>query len=201
MPIPMPAYWIYGFHALFYLMFLPRVLGGAGREREPEAPAAPPATARFSRSVLGVHVFAMFVLYLGLGGAAFGPLNGRRVGFLFPPLPLAGALVMLAAAALAAWTVAVFRSWRLRARVEAGHELSTDGPFRFVRNPIYLGMDLLAAGTFLWVPTPIVLAGMLLVFLGSDLRARAEETVLRAAFGDRYREYAARVKRFVPGVY
>ena len=166
MPIPMPAYWIYGFHALFYLTFLPRVLG---RAAEP----APPA----------------------------GPLNGRRVRFLFPPLPLAGALVMLAAAALAAWTVAVFRSWRLRARVEAGHELSTDGSFRFVRNPIYLGMDLLAAGTFLWVPTPIVLAGMLLVFLGGDLRARAEEKVLRAAFGDRYRDYAARVKRFVPGVY
>jgi protein-S-isoprenylcysteine O-methyltransferase Ste14 len=39
------------------------------------------------------------------------------------------------------------------------------------------------------------------VFLSGDLRARAEEKVLLAAFGDRYREYAARVKRFVPGVY
>jgi protein-S-isoprenylcysteine O-methyltransferase Ste14 len=195
----MPAYWIYGFHALFYLTFLPRVLGRAG---EPSPPAeAPAATARFSRSVLAVHVFAMFVLYLGLGGAAFGPLNGRRVGFLVPPLPPLGALVMLAAAALAAWTVAVFRSWRLRAQIEPGHELSTDGPFRLVRNPIYLGMDLLALGTFLWVPTPIVLVGMLLVFLGGDLRARAEEKVLAAAFGDRYRDYAARVKRFVPGLY
>jgi len=191
----MPAYWIYGFHALFYLTFLPRVLGRAG---EPPPPAEAPAeTARFSRSVLAVHVFAEFVLYLGLGSIAF----GHRGSFLFPPLPWAGALVMLAAAALAAWTVAVFRSWRLSAQIESGHELSTDGPFRFVRNPIYLGMDLLALGTFLWVPTPIVLLGMLLVFLGGDLRARAEEKVLAAAFGDRYRDYAARVKRFVPGVY
>ncbi len=200
MSAPMPAYWIYGFHTLFYLTFLPRVLGRAGQPAPPGSDAAgtaPVATARFSRSVLAVHVFAEFVLYLGLGSVAF----GHRGRFLFPPLPWLGAAVMLAAAALAAWTIAVFRSWRLRAQVEAGHELSTDGPFRFVRNPIYLGMDLLAAGTFLWVPTPIVLAGMLLVFLAGDLRARAEETVLASAFGDRYRDYAARVKRFVPGLY
>jgi protein-S-isoprenylcysteine O-methyltransferase Ste14 len=194
----MPAYWIYGFHALFYLTFLPRVLGRTGEPAPPPGSGtAPVATARFSRSVLAVHVFAEFILYLGLGSVAF----GHRGRFLFPPQPAAGAAVMLAAAALAAWTVAVFRSWRLRAQIESGHELSTDGPFRFVRNPIYLGMDLLAAGTFLWVPTPIVLAGMLLVFLAGDLRARAEEKVLRAAFGDRDRDYAARVKRFVPGLY
>jgi hypothetical protein len=60
---------------------------------------------------------------------------------------------------------------------------------------------LLAAGSFLWIPNALVLAGMLLVFLAGDLRARAEEKVLAAAFGDRYRDYAARVKRFVPGVY
>jgi protein-S-isoprenylcysteine O-methyltransferase Ste14 len=39
------------------------------------------------------------------------------------------------------------------------------------------------------------------VALGGDLRARAEETVLLAVFGDRYREYQRRVKRFIPGVY
>jgi protein-S-isoprenylcysteine O-methyltransferase Ste14 len=37
--------------------------------------------------------------------------------------------------------------------------------------------------------------------LGGDLRARAEEKVLDASFGEPYREYRARVKRFVPGIY
>jgi len=192
----MPSYWIYGFHAVFYATFLSRLLRRAPR------PAPPPAerevaTARFSRALLGVHAFAMFVLYLGVGAA----VSGRYHRTLFPPQPAAGAAVMLAATGLAVSTLAVFASWRLRAKVEAGHELSTSGPFRLVRNPIYLAMDILAAGTFLWIPNPIVLAGMLLVFLSGDLRARAEERVLLAAFGDRYREYAARVKRFVPGVY
>lgn len=193
----MPDLWIYGFHALFYAMFLPRVLGRASRPPAPDPAASAAATARFSRGLVGIHACAMFVLYLGVGSAVF----GRFHQVLFPPQRAAGAAVMLAAAALAAWTLSVFGSWRLRARVEPGHELSTRGPFRFVRNPIYLGMGLLAAGTFLWIPNPIVLAGMLLVWLGSDLRARAEERVLLAAFGDRYREYAARVRRFVPGVY
>jgi protein-S-isoprenylcysteine O-methyltransferase Ste14 len=191
----MPDLWIYGFHALFYATFLPRLL--SRRARPAPAAAAPATTARFSRGVLGIHAFAMFVLYLGVGAV----VSGRSVRFLFAPQPVAGALVMLAAAGLAVWTLAVFGSWRLRARIEADHELSTNGPFRFVRNPIYLGMIVLALGTFLWMPNGVVLAGLLLVILASDLRARAEEKVLLAAFGDCYREYAARVKRFVPGVY
>ncbi len=193
----MPDFAIYGFHALFYAMFWLRLLGRAARPAKPGGadPATP--TARFSRGLVAAHMFAMLVLYFGVGAV----VSGRSVRFLFAPQRAAGAAVMLAAAGLAAWTLAVFGSWRLRARIEADHQLSTDGPFRFVRNPIYLGMALIAVGTFLWMPTVVVLVGMLLVFMGCNLRARAEEKVLLAAFGDRYREYAARVKRFVPGIY
>jgi protein-S-isoprenylcysteine O-methyltransferase Ste14 len=95
----------------------------------------------------------------------------------------------------------VFRSWRLEARIEAGHELCREGPFRLVRHPIYLGTALLAVGTFLWIPTAIVLAGALVCLLAADLRARSEERILARAFGQAYRDYAVRVKRFVPGVY
>ncbi len=137
------------------------------------------------------------VLYLGVGRALFASLPQR----LFPPQPLAGITVLLASIALVAWTLAVFRSWRLRASLDAGHELSTNGPFRFVRHPIYLAMDLLAIGTLLWLPDPLVAIGAVLVALGGDLRARAEEKVLLSVFGDRYREYGKRVRRFVPGVY
>ncbi len=221
----MPNFWIYGFHAVFFFTFLPRLLL---RRRRPAAPNAPPdqqpalhaqpdqqpalesapepeataVTDRYSRVVLGFHAFAMFVLYFGIGAVVSGrPLRIFPVRFLFPPQPAAGAAVILAAAGLAAWTLTVFGSWRLRARVEQGHELATGGPFRFVRNPIYLGMILIAAGSFLWMPTPVVLTGLLLICVGADLRARAEERVLGAAFGDAYRQYATRVKRFVPGIY
>jgi protein-S-isoprenylcysteine O-methyltransferase Ste14 len=39
------------------------------------------------------------------------------------------------------------------------------------------------------------------VAVGSDLRGRAEEKLLSKTFGDAYRDYLAKTKRFVPGVY
>jgi protein-S-isoprenylcysteine O-methyltransferase Ste14 len=188
--------WIYLFHFAFYAAFLPRFLVRSAQtlSRGEEKPVA---AARFSRGLVFFHMLGMGVLYRGVGRAVFGHLPRR----LFPPQRLAGAVVLLAAIALVAWTLAVFRSWRLRASLEAGHELSTDGPFRLVRHPIYLAMDLLAVGTLLWLPDPLVAIATVLVALGGDLRARAEEKVLLAVFGDRYREYGRRVQRFVPGVY
>jgi len=107
----------------------------------------------------------------------------------------------VAAAALLAWALLVFRSWRLLARIERGHQLCTTGPFRLVRHPIYLAFTLLAVGTFLWAPTVLVLVGVALVALTGDLRARTEERLLCEVFGDEYRQYQGRVPRTIPGLY
>jgi protein-S-isoprenylcysteine O-methyltransferase Ste14 len=37
-------------------------------------------------------------------------------------------------------------------KIEPGHQLATNGPFRLVRHPIYLGVDLMVLGTALWIP-------------------------------------------------
>ncbi len=113
----------------------------------------------------------------------------------------AGSATVLASAGLAAWTLAVFRSWRLLPRIEDQHELCTAGPFRWVRHPIYLAMDLLAAGTWLWLPTAPVAASAVLVAVAGDVRGRGEERQLAAAFGSAYDRYRRRVRRFVPGLY
>jgi protein-S-isoprenylcysteine O-methyltransferase Ste14 len=128
-------------------------------------------------------------------------LSRRGSPFLFPPQPVVGGAVMVAAGALLASALRVFQSWRLLARIEEGHQLCTRGPFRFVRHPIYASMDLLALGTFLWAPSLIVLVGAILVALGGDLRGRAEERLLAEVFGDQYRDYCRRAKRTIPGVY
>jgi protein-S-isoprenylcysteine O-methyltransferase Ste14 len=64
-----------------------------------------------------------------------------------------------------------------------------------------MGLNLLALGTAIWIPTAIVWAAFVLMAMGSDLRARAEETLLEEAFGRSYREYCARTRRFLPGIY
>lgn len=78
--------------------------------------------------------------------------------------------------------------------------LVTDGPYRFVRNPMYLGHLVFFLGLAIvfsgvaWV----LFAGHLVWF---DRRAREDEAHLRAQFGHEYDLYRARVKRWLPGVY
>lgn len=155
------------------------------------------ATAPFSRALLAFHAFAFAVMYFGMGYAA---ISGRTPNW-FPGQRVVGSLVIAGGAALVVSALVAFRSWRFRAALDTRHRLATGGPFRVVRHPIYMGLNLLALGTALWVPTAIVWAACVLMAIGSDLRARAEETLLTQAFGPSYREYCARTKRFVPGAY
>lgn len=188
---------IFGFHAVLWGVFIARAAGLFGVPHDRSHSVAPTAerTAQGSRVVLVIHAVALVVLYVGIVAAVlWGPPR--------PPLARAiGATLILGAAALSAWTLAVFRSWRLRARIDPGHELVTAGPFRWVRHPIYLALDIFALGSTIWLPTPLAAAGLVLIAVGGDLRARAEERVLVESFGDRYRDYARRTRRFVPGVY
>jgi protein-S-isoprenylcysteine O-methyltransferase Ste14 len=134
---------------------------------------------------------------MGVGAAVI----PRRVPVWFPGQRIAGTLIIALGAWLMCWALVYFRSWRFRAKLDAGHELATGGPYALVRHPIYAGLNLLALGTAVWVPTPLTWIAVGLMVLGSDLRGRAEEGVLRQAFGDAYRDYCARTRRFVPGVY
>ncbi len=49
------------------------------------------------------------------------------------------------------WALDYFRSWRFRAKLDEGHQLATGGPFRLLRHPIYMGLNLLALGSAFWV--------------------------------------------------
>lgn len=191
----MPDTSLYLFHLAFWAAFAPRVL--TRRDAPPPREDGTTHAAPRSSLLVTLHSLAFFVLYFGVGAAVFGPHAAAA------PLArqLAGGVIILCGATLILWCLRVFHSWRLQARIDASHRLSTDGPFRFVRHPIYLALDLLAVGTVVWLPTPMVIAGASLIALAGDVRGRAEEKLLGVAFGDDYRVYASRVKRFVPGVY
>jgi protein-S-isoprenylcysteine O-methyltransferase Ste14 len=142
-------------------------------------------------------MLAFAVMYFGIANAV---LPGR-VPIWFPGQRVVGSMVIASGALLATWALVHFRSWRFRAKLDEDHHLTTGGPFRIVRHPIYMGLDLLALGTALWAPTTLVWVGFVLMAVGSDLRARAEEALLGRAFGHSYREYIARTRRFIPGIY
>lgn len=88
-----------------------------------------------------------------------------------------------------------------RTRGERLGPLVASGPFAYTRNPLYLGNIALWIGFALSAQLPW-LAPVLLVVLGFEYQAivRWEETLLESRLGAAYRDYAARVPRWVPAL-
>jgi len=85
--------------------------------------------------------------------------------------------------------------------IQSGHELVTDGPYRYVRHPSYLGMMISFVGWVLVFRSAVGLAAAALGLLVLAQRIEAEEALLASQFGDRYAEYRRRTWRLLPGVY
>lgn len=81
---------------------------------------------------------------------------------------------------------------------KAATGLCTDGPFRLSRNPIYLGDWLILAGASLLLRTwwPLLFAPLVWLLLRYGV-IRHEEAHLELRFGDAYRHYRARVRRWL----
>jgi protein-S-isoprenylcysteine O-methyltransferase Ste14 len=80
--------------------------------------------------------------------------------------------------------------------------LVTRGPYAWVRHPIYTAMlgKLLASNFAFGDWLGLAVAGTLFV-IGTSIRIRSEERLLRDAFGPEYEAYARRVPGFIPGVF
>jgi len=80
----------------------------------------------------------------------------------------------------------------------ASSALVTEGPYRFSRNPIYLGNTLALVGLALVFDVPWFLLTAPLAAIAVDrLAIRREEAHLEARFGEDWRAYAARVRRWI----
>ena len=94
---------------------------------------------------------------------------------------------------------ALGKQWALVARVIEGHELVQRGPYAVVRNPIYFAMLGMLVATGLAASRWQSLVAATAVFIiGTEIRIRSEERLLREAFGPRFEEYARRVPAFFP---
>ncbi len=78
--------------------------------------------------------------------------------------------------------------------------LYTSGLYRFLRNPITLGLILIYIGFVLALPSVGMLVGFILFILNSSYRIRMEEIYLERAFGEDYRQYKQQVGKYFPRV-
>jgi len=88
-----------------------------------------------------------------------------------------------------------------RTRSERLGPLVASGPFALVRNPLYVGNITLWVG-FAISARLVWLAPVILVLLALEYHAivRWEETLLETRLGKDYRDYAARVPRWIPSL-
>jgi len=112
--------------------------------------------------------------------------------------PAIGSVLAVAGVAIGAWAfVTMLRARTNIAPYKPSTTVVSGGPYRFSRNPIYVAMTLLYAGaalSFRIIPALILLPiALLLLHFGV---IRREERYLEAKFGDRYREYRSRVRRW-----
>jgi protein-S-isoprenylcysteine O-methyltransferase Ste14 len=120
-----------------------------------------------------------------------------------PFLPLVVSLVIgipLLAIGVGLW------GWAILSMVRGGEnpaphtstaQLVTGGPFRFSRNPIYTGGTTAMLGLAVLLDTATGIAVAVVLGLLANYIAVAEERYLEVKFGDAYRDYRSRVRRWI----
>jgi protein-S-isoprenylcysteine O-methyltransferase Ste14 len=151
------------------------------------------------RLLMHVPVPSVFVLtYLvGVGLEYVWPLHAGAEAL--PGIGVAGGVLFCIGAAIAGWGLLIFR--RASTTTVPGRESSrivTWGPYRFSRNPMYVGLALAYIGEagILRQVWPVFLLPLTTAYVNWVV-IRVEEGKLRDVFGEVYERYRARVRRWV----
>ncbi len=134
-------------------------------------------------------IVAMTVLHALLPGATVAPMPWRWLGL----VPLIGGLLV------AGLAVRLFRKHNTTIKPgETSSQLVVDGPFRFSRNPIYLGMVLLLSGfaVLFGSLTPWLVLPVFVALIARNV-IPVEEAILAETFGPQYQQYRSNVRRWI----
>ncbi len=156
------------------------------------------------RTVARQRLAVRLLQALPLAIVLWGPFADRHALAVipWPGARWAGVALYAAGFLLMHWAEAhLGRLFSVEVAIQDGHRLVTDGPYRLVRHPRYLGIIAFAAGIALvfrsW-PGLVLAAAIKLVLSG---RIRDEEALMADEFGDEWAAYARRSWRLVPHVY
>ena len=120
-------------------------------------------------------VFALIVLYTGC--------KAEKLAYW-------AVILIVAGEALRIWAAGYIRK---------NSALSIVGPYKYVRNPLYIGSLLIGIGFGFFVNNMIVLAAIVIAFLWIyTLKINSEEKKLTEIFGSKYLEYKQNTGRWLP---
>ncbi len=142
---------------------------------------------------------AVLTMVFGYGLERLVPLATATT---IPPLVrygVGGFIVAASVAVLSVWPMILFRRTGQDPRPwTPTPELLVEGPYRFTRNPMYLMMLLVCAGASLLLASAwILLLTPLCAVIIHRTAIRHEEAYLERKFGEPYRTYRDRVRRWI----
>ncbi len=113
------------------------------------------------------------------------------------------AVACFVVACLFSWSAAhnLGQHWRLDAGLNADHTLVQTGVYRLVRHPVYTSMLMAILGTgLILAPFSLLVAGVTVYMLGTEIRVRIEDGLLASRFGDEFQVYRRSVPAYLPGL-
>jgi len=137
-----------------------------------------------------------------VGGFVIGYLLDRAVPLTLTSWPLGErlgwALVAVGGALMGSAVMTFRRAGTSLNPAKPTTRVVVHGPYRFTRNPMYVGWVIVYLGCVLLTNTvwPLVSLPVVLVLISRAVIAK-EERYLAAKFGDAYRAYKARVRRWL----
>jgi protein-S-isoprenylcysteine O-methyltransferase Ste14 len=121
------------------------------------------------------------------------------------PAPVAAlaAAVCLGAVGFAIWArLTLGRNWSgALASVGENHELVVEGPYRYVRHPIYAGFLIAMLATAVTIGTLASYLSVLLALLAFLMRIFMEEALMLSQFPEAYRAYRAKTAALIPRLF
>ncbi|WGR94328.1 MULTISPECIES: isoprenylcysteine carboxylmethyltransferase family protein [unclassified Bradyrhizobium] len=138
------------------------------------------------------------LIYLLLGVTLSWSLDWPRLPGL--PLPLFGLALVVIAFGPPVWAFVLFRreGTEIEPTSPTNRKLVTSGPYQFTRNPMYLGLVLLALGIAIRVGAwPMLIAPVGVFATANWVHIPFEEAKMRRQFGAAYDDYVARVRRWI----
>lgn len=115
------------------------------------------------------------------------------------PVSYAGTFLIAAGFSISAWGAHSFKKADTPVRpFDKSTTLITHGLYRYTRNPMYLGMMIILLGTWILLgslsPSIVIPVFFLIIQEGF---IKHEEPFLEGIFGNEYREYKSRVRRWL----
>jgi protein-S-isoprenylcysteine O-methyltransferase Ste14 len=139
----------------------------------------------------------IYLVILGLGSAMH-----KVVPLALPaafPARTAALIFLVCYLLLFGWSYRLFRRAQTSlVPIKPSTTLVVQGPYRLTRNPMYLSLVCLYLAVALWFGLGWALALVpLLILAVQHLAITREERYLEQKFGDAYRQYRARVRRWI----